>query len=121
MTFAEGASVFSASDTDVITIAGVTASAEANIKCTGTGNGGEVDCVQAVAASAQGVATTLVSSFVATTSPIFTISGSQTVPTIGTQPLPTTTSKSAASHVRVSLISVSISGFIGYVILFNIF
>ena len=111
--------MYSASVADALTIAGVTASAEGNVRCTGTGNGGEVNCVQEIEASA-GVSgatavTTFSGSFVATTSPIFTITGTQAVPTI--------TSKSAASQVVVSLVSASILGFMSsaYVLCFSMF
>ena len=111
--------MYSASVADALTIAGVTVSAEGGLQCTGTGNGGEVDCVQQLEASAGAAGTTflttLSTSFVATTSPIFTITGTQAVPTI--------TSKSAASHVVVSLTSGCIIGFMSfaYVVCFSIF
>lgn len=124
VTVAEGASVYSAALTLVTTVAGMTFSAEEETICTGTGNGGEVDCVQEDIASAKGTATTLVESFVATTSPIFTISGTQAVPTTtsATQAVPTA-AKNAASHIMTSLTSTSILGLMGaaYVIFYNIY
>ncbi|KJA22572.1 hypothetical protein HYPSUDRAFT_202134 [Hypholoma sublateritium FD-334 SS-4] len=105
LTLAEGASVYSASAAQVTTVAGMAVSGGTEVKCTGTGNGGEVDCVQAIAVSAEGIATTLVTSFVATTSPIFTITGTQAVPT---------TTTNAASHIMVSLTSTSILGLMGF-------
>lgn len=105
MTLAEGASVYSVSAAQTTTIAGMAVSDGTEVKCKGTGNGGEVDCVQAIAISADGIATTLVTSYVATTSPIFTITGTDAVPTATT---------SAASHIMVSLTSTSILGLMGF-------
>ncbi len=80
VTLAEGASVYSVSAAQTTTIAGMAVSDGTEVKCKGTGNGGEVDCVQAIAISADGIATTLVTSYVATTSPIFTITGTVCCP-----------------------------------------
>lgn len=115
VTLAEGASVYSASAPRATTTAGVAVSGGEEVKCTGTGNRGKVNCVQEDIASAQGAATTLVTSFVATTSPIFTISGTQAVPKA--------TSTNSASHIMVSLTSTSILGLMGtaYVIFYGIY
>ena len=146
MTFVEGASVFSASIPIQTTISGTAASGVLEVTCTGTGNGGEVDCVEEVAVSAPGFASEGATNFLATTSPIFTISGSQvssstgtqvssstgtqasstmgtqTASTTGTQAVPTTTAKNSASHNMISLTSTSLLGLIGfsYVIFYNI-
>ncbi len=101
-------------------------SVQENTKCTGTGNSG-VNCVEEDVISATGTSTTVMTtvtrSYVAATSPVFTITGTQSVPTVGTQASPTTTRKSAASHIMVSFTSASIFGFIGvaYVLFSSIF
>ncbi len=85
MTFVEGASVFSASSATVTTVGGMAVSGEVEVTCTADGNGGEVDCVQNVAVSAPGFASEGATNFLATTSPIFTISGAQVSSSTGTQ------------------------------------
>lgn len=123
VTLAEASSVFSVSAPFMTTIAGNAVSGEEETKCTGTGNGGEVDCVQeAEASSAGGTVQTGTISFVATTSPGFTITGTQAVPTTATNGAPAT-AKNSASHIMVSLTSTSIVGLMGfaYAIFYNFY
>ncbi|KJA22400.1 hypothetical protein HYPSUDRAFT_202196 [Hypholoma sublateritium FD-334 SS-4] len=125
-TLVEASSVFSISAPIVTTLAGnVVASGDEETTCTGTGNGGQVDCVQEIEVSAGGVATTAVIDFVATTSPVFTITGSGTgaVSVTGGSAAPTSSAntspaKNAASHIIVSLTSTSLLGLMGFIFVF---
>ncbi len=119
--------MYSETISQALSFASLTISGQDNIKCTGTGNGGEVNCVEedviSGAESSMTGFTTIIASYVATATPVFTITGPQTVPTVGTQAAPTATQKSSGRHIMVSLASASVFVFIGvaYVLFPSIF
>ncbi|KJA25167.1 hypothetical protein HYPSUDRAFT_53361 [Hypholoma sublateritium FD-334 SS-4] len=128
----QGASVYGATVAVMTTVGGIAVSAELDIICTGTGNGGEVDCIEEDIVSANGIATTVTTSYVAPTSPIFTITGTQpdseAVPTATDAPTTAanagpTTATNTASHLMDSLASTLILGLTGsaYAIFYSIY